>query len=128
MHLGSWHWLQRLLGALTLPCARVTLPYRCLPARLVPASNLGWQTEAREYCRETDGKDLDELSMLVALKQKQPTNEIIQNWGWRSHTACVPNSPCTNQPCDPGEVTQCLLCEMAGGGTATPDQGQDKAR
>lgn len=77
MHLGSWHWLQSLLGALTLPRAGVTLPYRCLPARLVPASKLEWQTEAHEYCREADGKDLDELSMLVALKQKQQTNEII---------------------------------------------------
>lgn len=128
MHLGRWHWLQSLLGALTVPCAGVTLPYRCLPARVVPVSKLEWQTEARGYCRETDGKDPDELSVLVALKQKQRTDEIIQNQGWRSHTACIPNSPCTNQPCDPGEVTQCLYEMAGGGGTATPDQGQDEAR
>lgn len=97
---------------------------RCHPALPQPACSLGtlglaskleWQTEAGGYCRETDGTSLDELAMLAALKQKQQTSEMIQNWGWRSQTACVPNSPSTNQPHTPGEVAQWLAYEMAGG-------------
>lgn len=127
MQLGSWHRLQSLPGAPTLLCAGVALPYRSLPTCLVLVSTLEWQTQVGGYCRETGGENLDELSMLVALKQKRQTNEMIQNWGWSSHTACVPNSPSTDQPHAPDEVAQCLLYEMAGG-RALPHRIGDRIR
>lgn len=109
-------------GALALLCEVLTLhPRACL---LAPLSSWSWGVNwngrrAGGYCRETEGGDLGELLMFVALKKRQQCNEMMKNWVQKPRSLCS-KLLCSNQPRDLGEVAQ--VHKKAGGGTARPDR------